>query len=74
MQVIKGEFLAVNRFQIQKSFLSSWPLVNIYRAELDTHEPSVQDEIISCEDIECHCVLFSQNGLKLLTKLYSFNF
>ena len=62
---ISSFFVLVNVFQIDNSFLTDWPLLNMYRVQ------STNDSmIIKCEEIDCHCAYYEKNNLKILTKLY----
>ena len=65
LQNITGYFLVLNIFKIFNEFLPSWPHLDVYRAERSNLQT-----IIKCEEIDCHCALYSFNGLILLTKLH----
>jgi hypothetical protein len=61
---INEYFIVVNLFEINKSFMSDWPHLNIYQAR-----ETSQKVIITCEDIDCHCAFYKKNSFFLLTKL-----
>ena len=54
-QNITEYFMVVNPFEINHSFMTNWPHLNMYQARATSNQV-----IITCEDIDCHCSFYEK--------------